>query len=123
MINRYERIEKMGKDGTENKPIKLKEIKQLVTRQDDVAKVIKGEKTAVRRSNQFANVGDTFELQGVTLEVTHVYRQSLKEVTDADAIKEGYKDLAAYKRAISAIHGGMDWNPKLKVWVHEFKLI
>src|SRR5699024_4010272 len=96
-------------------------IRNMITREDMVNKVKEGDKTAIRRQKRFADVGDTFELAGSTYEITNVYQQQLKDVTEEDAQKEGFADLEAYKESITSIHEEAVWMPKLTVWVHEFK--
>jgi hypothetical protein len=104
-------------------PPKTCSIERLVTRPADVDKVLSGAKTATRRNGRYADVGEIMELRGERFEVTKVYRQSLGELTDADARAEGYPDAAAYRAGILAIHPGMPWLPHMKVWVHEFRKI
>ena len=99
------------------------ELKNLITREKDIEKVKQGRKTAVRRSNRFGDVGDRWDLDGVTLELVNVYQQQLADVTDEHAKQEGYQHLEDYKQAITNIHQEAIWNPKLTVWVHEFKII
>jgi hypothetical protein len=50
-----------------------------------------------------------------------VERQSLGDMTDADAQAEGYPNLDAYKDIILRMHAGMTWNNDSLVWVHSFK--
>ena len=99
------------------------ELKNLITRNEDIEKVKQGLKTAVRRSNRFGDVGDEWQLAGKTLRLENVYQQKLAEVTDEHAKQEGYENLEAYKRAIYDIHEEAVWHPDMKVWVHEFKIV
>jgi hypothetical protein len=110
-------------DETRGLPPKTCSIERLVTLPADVEKVLSGAKTAARRNGRYADVGEIMELKGERFEVTNVYRQSLGELTDADARAEGYADVAAYRDGILAIHPGMPWLPHMKVWVHEFRKI
>lgn len=102
---------------------KKEPIDRLVTVPADVEKVIKGKKTATRRNKRYADVGDIMTLNGHQFIVEKVYRQSLGEMTEEDAIKEGHESFEAYKNSILAIHPGMPWVPEMKVWVHEFSKI
>ncbi|KIL40323.1 fructose-1-phosphate kinase [Gordoniibacillus kamchatkensis] len=104
-------------------PPKTCSIDRLVTRAADVDKVLSGAKTATRRNGRYADVGEIMELQGERFEVTKVYRQSLGELTDADAAAEGFGDVAAYRDSILALHPGMPWLPHMQVWVHEFRKV
>lgn len=101
-------------------PPKTCTIERLVTKPDDVTKVLNGEKTATRRNGRYADIGEVMELDSHKFVVEHVYSQRLGELTDDDARKEGFADLAAYKAAILDLHPGMKWVPKMDVWVHEF---
>jgi hypothetical protein len=62
-------------------------------------------------------------LQNHQYVVEKVYSQSLGELTDEDAKQEGYATVEEYKQSILSIHPGMPWLPKMRVWVHEFRLI
>lgn len=97
------------------------ELTNLVTRTEDIEKMKTGEKTAVRRSNRFGNIGDTWEVDGEIFMLENVYKQKLGEVTEEHAKQEGYTSLEEYKKAITSIHEEAVWIPNLEVWVHEFK--
>lgn len=101
-------------------PPKTCEIERMVTVQEDVEKVIAGKKTATRRNGRYADIGETFELNGHAFIVNAVYSQSLGELTDADAQSEGFENLEEYKNSILSMHPGMPWLPQMRVWVHEF---
>jgi N4-acetylcytidine amidohydrolase len=101
-------------------PPKKGEPNQLVTIQEDIEKVLAGKKTAVRRNSRYADPGEVWELSGQKFQVDRVYQQSLGELTDANAVDEGYENLEAYKDSILSLHPGMPWVPHMKVWVHEF---
>jgi uncharacterized protein YhfF len=108
---------------TEPLPPKTCTIDRLVTKDAEVEKVLAGTKTAVRRNGRYADLEEQTELRGKTLQVTKVYQQSLGDLTDADAVMEGYQTIEAYKESILAFHPGMPWLPQMKVWVHEFKIV
>jgi hypothetical protein len=101
-------------------PPKTCTIDRLVTRPEDVTKMVSGEKTAQRRNGRYADIGETWELSGSTFQVDAVYAQPLGEITDEQAIAEGYDSLDAYREGILAMHAGMPWIPQARVWVHEF---
>lgn len=106
---------------TEEKlPPKTCSIDRLVTKPDDVEKVIAGKKTATRRNGRYADIGEIMELKKHRFVVERVYRQKLGDVTDEDARREGFENLEAYKQSILSLHPGMEWLPHMKVWVHEF---
>lgn len=102
-------------------PEKSCTIEQLVTIPKDIKKVIAGEKQATRRNGRYADVGEVMYLEGQAFIVTDVYAAQLKDMTDQDAIMEGYEDLAAYQSFILSLHPGMRWVPEMKVWVHEYE--
>jgi N4-acetylcytidine amidohydrolase len=104
-------------------PPKTCSIERLVTLPADVEKVLAGQKTATRRNGRYADVGEVMTLQNHQYVVENVYSQALGELTDEDAKQEGYQTVEEYKQSILSIHPGMPWLPKMRVWVHEFRLI
>lgn len=118
----YEGGIKLAEQQDKNKlPPKSCTIERLVTVSEDVQKVIAGEKTATRRNGIYADINEIMSLESHEFIVDNIYSQALGDMTDGDAKQEGYQNLEAYKEAILAIHPGMRWVPKLKVWVHEYK--
>lgn len=101
-------------------PPKTCTIERMVTLEEDVKKVLAGEKTATRRNGRYADVGEVMTLDGKEFVVDRVYSQSLGELTDDDAKREGFTTLEEYKQSILSIHPGMPWLPQMRVWVHEF---
>ncbi|NOU93784.1 ASCH domain-containing protein [Paenibacillus sp. LMG 31456] len=108
---------------SENLPPKTCTIERLVTKEDDVEKVIRGEKTATRRNGRYADIGEIMELKGQKFEVHKVYQQSLGELTDEAVQTEGFDNVESYKNHILSMHAGMPWLPHMKVWVHEFRAV
>lgn len=104
-------------------PPKTCTIERLITLQEDIEKVLAGQKTATRRNGRYADVGEVMNLQNRRYVVERVYSQALGELTDEDAQQEGYTNVEEYKQAILSLHTGMPWLPKMRVWVHEFRLI
>jgi hypothetical protein len=104
-------------------PPKTCSIERLVTVEDDVQKVINGEKTATRRNGRYADPGEIMELNGHKFEVYKVYQQSLGELTDESIRMEGFDSVESYKNYILSMHAGMPWLPHMKVWVHEFRAV
>lgn len=102
-------------------PPKSCSIEKLVTMESDVKKVLAGEKTATRRNGRYADPGEIMTLEGHQFVVDRVYSQSLGELTDDDARREGYPTVEEYKQSILAYHPGMPWLPQMRVWVHEFR--
>ena len=108
---------------TENNtlPPKKGPVERLVTVEEDVKKVLSGEKTATRRNERYADPGEIMTLEGRQFVVEKVYQQSLGELTDEDARREGFSSLEDYKQSILSMHPGMPWLPQMRVWVHEFR--
>ncbi|MEH7415969.1 ASCH domain-containing protein [Neobacillus drentensis] len=101
-------------------PPKTCSIERLVTMEADVKKVLAGEKTATRRNGRYADPGEIMTLEGRQFVVDKVYSQSLGELTDDDARREGFNTVEEYKQSILSYHPGMPWLPQMRVWVHEF---
>ncbi|PZE21809.1 hypothetical protein [Paenibacillus xerothermodurans] len=104
-------------------PPKTCTIDRLITKEEDVEKVMRGEKTATRRNGRYADIGEIMELRGHRFEVYNVYQQPLGELTDEAVQSEGYESLDSYKNYILSMHAGMPWLPQMKVWVHEFRAV
>jgi hypothetical protein len=102
-------------------PEKTCTIDNLVRHPKLVAAAISGQKTQQRRNGVYAYPGETFELEGTPFIVTALERQSLGEMSNEDAIAEGYPNLDAYRELIMKMHPGMVWNNDSLVWVHSFK--
>ncbi|MEK5440566.1 MULTISPECIES: ASCH domain-containing protein [unclassified Fredinandcohnia] len=104
-------------------PAKTCTIDRLVTMESDIKKVLEGKKTATRRNGRYADVGEIMTLEGQQFKIDRVYEQSLGELTDADAKREGFDTVDEYKESILSYHPGMPWLPHMKVWVHEFSKV
>jgi hypothetical protein len=102
-------------------PPKTCSIDRLVTVKEDIQKVLSGQKTATRRNGRYADPGEIMTLEGRQFVVDKVYSQSLGELTDDDARREGFNNLEEYKQSILSMHPGMPWLPQMRVWVHEFR--
>ncbi|MCC3358535.1 ASCH domain-containing protein [Bacillus sp. REN16] len=107
----------------QNLPEKTCSVERLVTMESDIKKVIEGKKTATRRNGRYADVGEIMTLEGQSFKIDRVYEQSLGELTDEDAKREGFNTVDEYKESILSYHPGMPWLPQMKVWVHEFSKI
>lgn len=106
-----------------NYPEKTCSIERLVTIPSDVEKVINGQKTATRRNGVYAYPGEIMVLNGKEFKIENLYSQTLGEMTDTDAQKEGYPTMEEYKQSILAIHDKMPWLPTMSVWVHEYSSV
>ncbi|MEH7235090.1 ASCH domain-containing protein [Bacillus sp. JJ1562] len=104
-------------------PAKTCSIDRLITMESDIKKVLEGKKTATRRNGRYADVGEIMTLEGQSYKIDRVYEQSLGELTDEDAKREGFNSVDEYKESILSYHPGMPWLPQMKVWVHEFSKV
>ncbi|MEO1879311.1 MAG: ASCH domain-containing protein [Methylococcales bacterium] len=102
-------------------PEKTCDIDRLVRHPKLVEAALLGKKTQQRRDGVYAYPGERFELEGVGFTVTALERHSLGEMSDEDAMAEGYPSLDMYKGIILKMHAGMTWNNDDLVWVHSFK--
>lgn len=100
----------------------------MIFKKEFLPLILSGRKTQTRRiHSRLLRVGHIYSIQvnrtkstGHYLKVTNLYHQTLKQVTEADAVKEGFSKLDEFKQAWISINGS--WDPKLKVVVYEFEL-
>ncbi len=102
-------------------PEKTCDISRLVSHPKLVAATLAGTKTEQRRDGVYAYPNEEFELDGVPFIITALKRQTLGEMSDADAQAEGYPSLEMYKALILKMHKGMEWKGDSQVWVHCFE--
>lgn len=102
-------------------PEKTCEIDRLVTKPALIEAALAGHKVQQRRNGVYGYPGETFTLADQTFVITALERQTLGEMTEADATSEGYADFASYQQSILDIHPGMQWRPEGRVWVHSFE--
>lgn len=105
-----------------NYPEKTCSIERLVTHGKSVEAAKAGRKTQQRRNGVYGYPGETFILDGVTFVITELKQQRLGDMTDADAIAEGYGSLDNYQQFILNMHAGMTWDPDGVAWVHSFAI-
>ena len=104
-----------------NYPERTCEIDRLVTHPKLVEATLAGNKTQQRRDGVYAFPNEIFELEGISFTVTSLEQKTLGDMTDADAMAEGYPNMEMYKALILRMHEGMKWNENHKVWVHTFQ--
>lgn len=104
-------------------PAKTCQIDRLIRHPKLVAAALAGEKTQQRRDGLYAYPGENFFLETTEFTITHVARQRIGDMTEADAHAEGYADLASYKTLILSMHQNMNWNEDGWVWVHSFQRV
>lgn len=105
---------------TEEFPEKTCSIDRLVTHEKLVAATLAGTKTQQRRAGVYGYPGETFELEGTQFEIKSLRTENLGDMTEDDAVSEGYPNLEMYKSLIMRMHPGMDWDTEQPIWVHEF---
>jgi len=104
-------------------PEKTCEIDRLVTHEKLVAASLAGRKIQQRRAGIYGYPGEQFVLEGTAFVITDLRRDVLKNMTEADAKREGYPTLDFYRDLILKMHPGMEWDDNQQVWVHEFKKV
>ena len=104
-------------------PEKTCEIDRLVRHAMLVRSALKDEKTEQRRDGVYGYPGEHFELEGERFEITSLTHDRLGDMGAAEARKEGFEDMDAYKTLIARMHKGMEWDPEHRVWVHRFRRI
>ena len=104
-----------------NFPEKTCDLDRLIRHPNLVNAAINGTKTQQRRDGVYGYPGEYFSLQGVEFEITDLARQTIADMTDADAQAEGFDSIDGYRDFILSLHHSMTWNPNGKMWVHSFK--
>lgn len=80
-----------------------------------------GEVTQIHRGQEYAAVGDTFEVDGTEFEVVEVMERQLGDLTDADARAEGSPDMEAYRERLRHAHDEFEWDENADVVRHSFE--
>lgn len=104
-------------------PEKTCDITRLIRHPKLIEAAKQGRKTQQRRNGIYAYPGENFQLDGIHFKITTLERRSLADMTDSDALAEGYPDLEGYRKIILAMHPAMTWNSDALVWVHCFELV
>jgi len=80
-----------------------------------------GDVTQIHRGHQYADEGDTFEIDGTTFEVVEVRERTLGDMTDEDARKEGAKSLDQYRKMLERAHENFEWEDDSDIVLHRFE--
>jgi hypothetical protein len=80
-----------------------------------------GEVTQIHRGQQYADEGDSFEVDGTTFEVVTVTDTTLGDLTDEDARAEGARDLDHYKQILDRAHDNFEWDDDSEIVLHRFE--
>ncbi|MFC7027235.1 ASCH domain-containing protein [Halomicroarcula sp. GCM10025324] len=79
-----------------------------------------GRVTQLHRGHQYADEGDTFDIDGQRFEVTDVTHRTLGDLTDEDARREGSEDLESYRDRLARVHDSFEWDDDSEVVRHRF---
>ena len=80
-----------------------------------------GAVTQVHRGDRYADVGDTFTVEGTTFEVVAVEATTLGNLTDEDVRKEGARDLDHYRQILERAHENFEWDDGSEIVRHRFE--
>jgi len=80
-----------------------------------------GDVTQIHRGQQYADKGDSFDIEGTTFEVVQVAERTLGDMTDADARAEGARDLDHYKEILERAHEHFEWDDSSDIVLHRFE--
>jgi len=80
-----------------------------------------GSVTQIHRGKQYADEGDTFDIDGTTFEVVAVDERTLGDMTDEDARAEGARDLDHYKQILDRAHEDFEWDDDAEIVRHRFE--
>jgi hypothetical protein len=80
-----------------------------------------GEVTQIHRGQQYADEGDTFEIDGTIFELVTVADTTLGALTDEDAQAEGARDLDHYKQILERAHDNFEWDDDSDIVLHRFE--
>lgn len=103
-----------------NFPQKTCSIDRLVTHEKLVSAAVGGTKTQQRRAGVYGYPGETFDLEGTQFVIQDLRQETLGQMTEEDAKREGYPSLKLYLDLILRMHPGMEFDEESPVWVHEF---
>lgn len=83
---------------------------------------VEGELTQLHRGHRYADEGDTFVIDGQTFVVTDVTEETLGDITEEDARREGAEDLEAYRERLKRAHKNFEWDDDSETVRHRFEL-
>ena len=103
----------------------------MLFKESHIPMILNGTKTATRRNwaKPYVIVGHSYPVKTKMLskethcriKVLKVFKQKLKEMTQADCIKEGYFGRKEFQIIWEKINGF--WNPEMEVYVIEFEKV
>ncbi|WP_458206047.1 ASCH domain-containing protein [Haladaptatus sp. NG-SE-30] len=83
--------------------------------------VASGRVSQLHRGDQYADEGDTFDIDGETFEVVEVTERKLGDLTDEDAQAEGSANLEEYRERLDQAHEHFEWDDNATVYRHRFE--
>jgi uncharacterized protein YhfF len=81
----------------------------------------KGELTQLHRGDRYADEGDTFVVDGQEFVITDVTDETLGDITEEDARREGSADLEAYRKRLKRAHKNFEWDDDSETVRHRFE--
>ncbi len=85
--------------------------------------VASGHISQLHRGDQYADEGDTFDIDGEPFEVVEVTERKLGDLTDEDAQAEGSADLEEYRQRLNQAHEHFEWDDDATVYRHRFEQV
>ena len=85
------------------------------------SQALDGAVTQIHRGQQYAEEGDTFEIDGTAFEVVEVSERTLGDMTDADAQAEGARNLEHYREILERAHDDFEWDDDSEIVCHRFE--
>lgn len=102
----------------------------ILFKQEHVQPILDGRKTQTRRTGKLrwkvgtirqAKTGYRKDSEFAKLRIRAIRQGQLGEITEADALAEGYNSIAEYREVFERIYG--HWHDEMMVWVIDFVLV
>lgn len=82
-----------------------------------------GELTQLHRGDKYADEGDTFVVDGQEFVITDLTEETLGDITEEDARREGAENLSAYHKRLKRAHQNFEWDDDSETVRHRFELV
>jgi hypothetical protein len=82
--------------------------------------MLAGKKTKTSRTKKYGSIGDTFKAFEATFIIVDQCEEELQFVAEHYYMDEGFNKPKEFIDIWKEIHPRKGWDPKQKVWVHEF---
>ena len=83
--------------------------------------ILNRKKNATRRYKRYGNVGDSFNIATYAYFLTEVFKQPLSEMTEVDALEEGFENLEQFFKRWRELHPRRKFDLNDAVWVHKWE--